>query len=337
MPPSPPARPRILVVDDTPANLFAMRRLLAHVDADVVTAESGNEALALCLDQQFALILLDVNMPDMDGYEVATLLGESPEHADTPIIFVTAAYDDVSRLKGYRAGAVDYIAKPVNDAILLSKVGVFLELYLGRQRLAAALASLEQRNRQLNAEIAERRRIEDRMRHQATHDMLTGLPNRMLFIETLDRCVERAVGGGAPFALVYIDIDGFKAVNDGCGHHAGDLLLQAIAGRLRVALRGRDMIARLGGDEFAALMEDVGDAEAGLAYCRRIGAALRDPYRLDVNGATVEADIGASIGLALCPLHGRSRDALIQAADNAMYEAKRDGKNHSRLAALPAA
>ena len=118
---------KILIVDDTYANLVAMRRLLAHCGAQIVEARSGNEALALCLDHEFALILLDVNMPDMDGFEVAALLGESEQLRDTPIIFVTAAYaDDLNRLKGYRSGAVDYIAKPINDAILQSKVRVFL-------------------------------------------------------------------------------------------------------------------------------------------------------------------------------------------------------------------
>ncbi|HEV2682304.1 MAG TPA: response regulator, partial [Rhodanobacter sp.] len=133
--------PKILIVDDTAANLVAMRRLLARSGAQIFEARSGNEALALCLDHRFALILLDVHMPDMDGFEVATLLGEAEQLRDTPIIFVTAAYaDDLNRLKGYRSGAVDYIAKPINDVILQSKVRVFLELYAARAELQQTLA-----------------------------------------------------------------------------------------------------------------------------------------------------------------------------------------------------
>ena len=145
--------PKILIVDDTAANLVAMHRLLAHCGAELFEARSGNEALALCLDHEFALILLDVSMPDMDGFEVAALLSEAEHLHDTPIIFVTAAYvDDMNRLKGYRSGAVDYIAKPIDDVILQSKVRVFLELYTARANLQHALDELAERNQQLTQE-----------------------------------------------------------------------------------------------------------------------------------------------------------------------------------------
>lgn len=329
----PASRPKILVVDDTPANLFAMRRLLAQVDADVIECASGNEALSLCLDHQFALVLLDVNMPDMDGFEVADIMSEELHLEETPVIFVTAAYaDDLSRLKGYRSGAVDYIAKPVNDAILLSKVKVFLELYGSKARLTEALASLEQRNEQLRLEIAERRRIEAQMRHQATHDLLTGLPNRGLFIETLDQSLSRAQRHDERFGLLYIDIDGFKAVNDSFGHQAGDLLLVEIAQRLRAILRVEDTVARLGGDEFAVVVDHAGDPDALLRKCMEICATLGRPYRLAPNGEALDAQVGASIGAAIYPQHGATRDSLIQAADDAMYAAKRSGKNSGQLA-----
>ncbi|GAA0521702.1 diguanylate cyclase [Pigmentiphaga daeguensis] len=325
--------PKILIVDDTPANLFAMRKLLAQIDAELVTVASGNEALALCLDERFALILLDVNMPEMDGYEVAALLANEPLNRDTPIIFVTAAFaDDLNQLKGYRSGAVDYIAKPVNDSILLSKVKVFLELETGRQRLAQALSTLEQRNQQLQVEIAECRRIEEQMRHQATHDQLTGLPNRALFIETLDRFLSRAQRHDELFALLYVDIDGFKQVNDGHGHQAGDMLLQAFSLRLRSALRAEDVVARLGGDEFGVLLCKAADGGAIQQKCVDLCEILRAPYRLTSNGQAFTAHVGASIGAAIAMQHGSSRDSLVQAADNAMYEAKRSGKNQARLA-----
>src|SRR5581483_828924 len=186
--------------------------------------------LSKCLDQHFALILLDVNMPDMDGFEVAQWLSDTEQLRDTPVIFVTAAYaDDLNRLKGYRSGAVDYIAKPINDAILQSKVRVFLELHNARMQLQQAMEELSDRNRQLQAEIAERQRIEAQVRHQATHDMLTGLPNRVLFHDRLRAAVQYSMVHGVPFALALVDIDGFKGVNDTYGHPAGDALLQAIS------------------------------------------------------------------------------------------------------------
>lgn len=330
------SRPKILVVDDTPANLFAMRRLLAQVDAEVVECASGNDALSLCLDHHFALVLLDVNMPDMDGFEVADIMIDEMQLAQTPIIFVTAAYaDDLSRLKGYGSGAVDYIAKPVNDAILLSKVKVFLELYGSKARLTEALASLEQRNEQLRQEISERRRIEAQMRHQATHDMLTGLPNRALFIETLDQALSRARRHQERFGLLYIDIDGFKAVNDSFGHQAGDSLLVEIAQRLRAMMRVEDTVARLGGDEFAIVVDHAGDPDALLKKGQAICASLAAPYRLAANGESFEATVGASVGAAVFPRHGATRDSLIQAADDAMYAAKRAGKRGAQIAVAP--
>ena len=328
-----PERPKILVVDDTHANLVAMRRLLADCGAELHEAGSGNDALAMCLDHEYALILLDVNMPDMDGFEVASLLGESGQLHETPIIFVTAAYaDDINRLKGYRFGAVDYLAKPVNDAILQSKVRVFLELYAARAQIKAALTELAARNRQLGEEIAERKRIEAQIRHQATHDLLTGLPNRMLFHDRLSTAMQRVPRHGQPFALVMLDIDGFKAVNDNHGHPAGDALLRAIARRLHDSLRANDTVARLGGDEFALILEDVTDLSALVERCHGIGAGLAEPYPLDGRHGPFVADVSASIGIAVWNGDARNDEDLILAADRALYRAKEDGKNRCVVA-----
>ncbi len=327
--------PKILAVDDTAANLVAMRRLLANSGAQLFEARNGNEALALCLDHEFALILLDVNMPDMDGFEVASLLGEAEGLRDTPIIFVTAAYaDDMNRLKGYRSGAVDYIAKPINDAILQSKVQVFLELYAARAKLQQALAELAERNQQLTREIAERELIEAMVRHQASHDPLTGLPNRILFHDRLHGAIQRANRHQSRFALACIDIDGFKHVNDSHGHAAGDALLQEIAIRLPAHLRGNDTVARLGGDEFALVLEEIDDPQMALHLCEKICTALGEPYALRVNGEPIEVHIGASIGIAPYTPNGHADadERLMQVADRAMYEAKRSGKNRCVLA-----
>lgn len=137
-------KPKILVVDDIRANLVAMHRLLGRLDCDVIEASSGNEALALCIDHDFAVVLLDVDMPGMDGYEVARFLKEEPSTKNIPIIYVTATYEDQEhRLLGYEVGAVDYIQKPVDDIILLSKVGIFLDLYNNRQLARRELARSE--------------------------------------------------------------------------------------------------------------------------------------------------------------------------------------------------
>ncbi|MFC5440816.1 diguanylate cyclase domain-containing protein [Rhodanobacter ginsenosidimutans] len=324
--------PKILVVDDTPANLVAMRRLLARCGAQLLEAGSGNEALALCLDHDFALILLDVNMPDMDGFEVAALLSETEQMRDTPIIFVTAAYaDDLNRLKGYRSGAVDYIAKPINDAILQSKVRVFLDLYSARVQLQQAMDELTERNQQLQVEITERKRVEAQVRHQATHDMLTGLPNRVLFHDRLQTAMQRGARQHHPFALALMDIDGFKAVNDTYGHPAGDALLQAIGMRLRGHLRSNDTVARLGGDEFALILEDVTDVAPILERCQQVCDLLARPYPLEGRHGPFEANISASIGIALWE-ETADDEELIQAADRALYRAKDGGRNRCAMA-----
>jgi len=331
-------RPKLLIVDDTHANLVAMRHLLGDCGAELVEAASGNEALALCLEHAFALILLDVNMPDMDGFEVATLLGEAEQLRDTPIIFVTAAYaDDINRLKGYRSGAVDYIAKPINDTILRSKVRVFLELYNARVQLQQALGELSERNRQLQAEIAERQRIEAKVRHQATHDMLTGLPNRTLFHERLREAIGQSSVHGRGFALAMLDIDGFKAVNDTHGHPVGDALLKAIADRLCEHVRAGDTVARLGGDEFALILEDATELPLLLGRCQQLCDTLALPYPLAGLPGGVVARISASIGIALWAFDTPSDEALIRAADRALYRAKRAGKNRCLLDAADAA
>ena len=328
--------PKILVVDDTRANLVAMRHLLADCGAELVEASSGNEALAACLDQQFALILLDVNMPDMDGFEVAQLLGETDHLRDTPVIFVTAAYaDDINRLKGYSSGAVDYIAKPINDAILKSKVRVFLELHNARMQLQETLQQLSARNEQLQVEIGERQRAEAQVRHQATHDMLTGLPNRVLFHERLRAAVQHSQQRGVPFALALVDIDGFKAVNDTYGHPAGDALLQAISSRLTGQVRAEDTAARLGGDEFALIFQGAADVQPLLKRCQEICRALAQPYSLKGAQGEFLAHVSASIGIAQWNEKVDSDEALIQAADRVLYQVKESGKNNCALAAPP--
>lgn len=328
-----PALPKILIVDDHAPNRLALRRLLARSGAELIEADSGNQALAACLDHDFALILLDVNMPEMDGFEVAELLGDDEGSRDTPIIFISAAYDDLHRLRGYGSGAVDYIAKPVNETILKSKVAVFLELYRRKSELQDALEQLSQHMRALEREVALRRETEKLAWHRASHDVLTDLPNRMLFMDRLDSAIERSRRHQRKFGLAYIDIDGFKPVNDTHGHPVGDELLKAIADRLRGLLRTEDTVARLGGDEFAVILESLDEGEAaGLRVCEVIVHDLRRPYRLDSALGPVTVTIGASVGLAMFPPHGDNREQLIRAADEAMYAAKRAGRNRCLLA-----
>ena len=236
----------------------------------------------------------------------------------------------------YGSAAMNHIAKPVNDATS-HKVHSFPELPATRvklQQTLAELAELAERNQQLIREVAERERMEALMRHQATHDPLTGLPNRALFGDRLNGAIQRANRHQNHFALAYIDIDGFKAINDNHGHAVGDALLQEIATRLSTQLRANDTVARLGGDEFAVILEEIESPQAGLSLCEKLGSSLREPCELRVHDMTVEVVVGASIGIASyqpseCPNAG---ERLMHAADVAMYAAKRAGKNRCVLA-----
>ena len=317
-------RPKILAVDDNPANLLVIRRVLAKLDVEVVEAACGNDALKATLDDEFALVLLDVYMPDINGFEVAEILSQEETTRQTPIIFVTATYaDDVHRLKGYGFGAVDYMAKPLEATILLSKVQVFLELYRHRVALRDALSELSERNRQLEIEVEQRKQMEQEMRHLAMHDMLTGLPSRALFMDRLESAHHRAQRHGGMFALVYVDVDRFKEVNDTWGHGAGDAVLIELAARLRGALRENDTVARLGGDEFALVLEELDDINDAHRLMARVTQSLQAPMHYLRDGEDLTLAIAASIGVAAYPADGAEVDALLHAADQAMYLIKR--------------
>lgn len=159
--------------------------------------------------------------------------------------------------------------------------------------------------------------LEDQLRHTASHDSLTGLPGRALFEERVDRALVRMRRGASPAAVIYLDLDGFKGINDSLGHHAGDVLLGTVATRLRGALREQDTPARLGGDEFAALLEDLAEPEAGRAVAERVRLAIAEPIDLDGTGCTPRASVGIAFARP-----GMTTEELVRRADAAMYQAK---------------
>jgi diguanylate cyclase (GGDEF)-like protein len=198
--------------------------------------------------------------------------------------------------------------------------------------LQITVDELDRRNRELEQEIAERKLAEQRAAHLATHDSLTGLPNRVLFADRLQNAIGRAVRQGGNFALFYMDLDRFKPVNDLHGHSAGDMLLQDLSGRMALALREVDMVARLGGDEFGAIMEGPIDEQSARAMAERLSSVIGVPYHLSLAGLPEPLDvaIGISVGIALFPGDATDFDGLIRAADGAMYRAKAAGRVSGR-------
>ena len=169
-----------------------------------------------------------------------------------------------------------------------------------------------------------RKQAEEKLQYMATHDLLTNLPNRFLFNDRLEQAVAKAKRGDRRFAVLFLDLDGFKEVNDRFGHQKGDGVLQQVAERLKECLRESDTLARLGGDEFSLILEDVQDNRSAAAVPQKLLAALAAPFYVDEN----EITITASIGISLYPDDGDATELLLKQADAAMYRAKELGGNH---------
>ncbi len=306
--------PKILVVDDRKENLFAIETLLKPVGAEVIAARSGHEALKFVLEHHFSLILLDVQMPDMDGFEVARLLKQNDLFKYIPIIFVTAVSREQHQVfKGYECGAVDYLFKPIFPAILMAKVKTFLDL--------------AQKNIELERIHAELSHANKRFMELAHYDPLTNLANRTLFRIFLTKAISEAKRYGRKCALLFLDLDHFKDINDTMGHDAGDLLLCQVALRLQDCCRESDLIARLGGDEFALILGDIQDPRDGTDIAQKILKKLSFPHNLK----GTKHFVSSSIGIAICPDDGKDVEGLAKAADLAMYQAKRRGRNTYRF------
>lgn len=335
-------KPKVLLVNDHPASLLALETVLVRkheeTDFDVVTAQSGEEALRQVLLQQFAVILLDVSMPGMDGFETAQIIHSHPRSASVPIIFVTAHYaDELHRLKGYQKGAVDYLFTPIIPQILQNKVAVFVDLAkknLQLQRQAEELAELnrdlqvqrmkdlKEANAALEAEIVERRQAEERAHGLATRDPLTGLYNRRSLMERLDQAITRANRASGSLAILFLDMDRFKSINDTLGHDVGDALLNQVAARISGAVRESDVVARLGGDEFVVLMEALPDYPDAAAVARKIVQANTAPC--EIGSHVLKTSV--SIGISVYPQDGDDVQTLMKHADLAMYHAKQQAR-----------
>jgi diguanylate cyclase (GGDEF)-like protein len=340
-------KPKVLLVNDHPASLMALESLLTHgtddSEFDVVTAESGEEALRKVLSQQFAVILLDVNMPGMDGFETAEIIHSHPRSAAVPIIFITAHYaDEINRLKGYQKGAVDYLFTPIIPQILQNKVSVFVELAkknlllqaqtrelaeLNRDMQVQQMQDLKRINAALESEIIERRQAEERAHGLATRDPLTGLLNRRSLVEHLEHSVAAASRYERGLAVLFLDMDRFKTINDTLGHDVGDELLIQVAARIKTAVRESDMVARLGGDEFVVLMEALPAYPDAAEVAKKIIAANTAPY--NIGSHCLKTSI--SIGIALFPQDGTAVQTLMKNADMAMYHAKQQRRGSAQF------
>ncbi|HYD62287.1 MAG TPA: EAL domain-containing protein [Noviherbaspirillum sp.] len=450
----------VLLVNDDPGSLFALHTILTDLDASIETASSGEEALMRLLKRDFAVIILDVKMTGIDGFETARLIRQRPRTKYTPIIFLTSHRStDLDRATGYELGAVDYLFMPVAPEVLKSKTQVFIDLARknrGRERkdaeleyqneaLKQELAHVTRLNETLRAEIAayqqasrfapdsdterlivqhagdyvalldadagwvyaspsyhadfgntvrpgaayfeivhaddrervraafyelltsgvhtrlqyrvplreggeryleseaspvrdasgkaaqvvmvsrditERKEMEAYILHQSFHDALTGLPNRLLLEDRMKQATAHLGRRHAPVAVLFIDLDRFKDVNDTLGHAAGDRLLQEVAERLGCCVREGDTVARLSGDEFVVLLAGLSDVRDAGLVAGKIVSTVAEPCQIGGK----ELRVSPSIGIAIFPDDGQNIDELLRNADTAMYHAKQEGR-----------
>ena len=338
-------RPRLLIVDDISDNRTILTRRFQRRGFDVVEAECGLTAIELIDKESFDLVLLDVMMPGMDGIETLKRIRSQNSASALPVIMVTAKSESTNIVDALELGANDYVTKPVDFAVALARVNTQISRKRAVERVALANEELrkvnedlerrvEERtsrlidaNQRLKVEIADREESQARSQYLAYHDSLTGLGNRLLFKEQLEEALKDVSVASHPLAVLFLDLDGFKAVNDTLGHSIGDLLLKSVAAKLRDILPRTDRIARLGGDEFAILQISAAQPGSSIALAEKIIEVVGQPNSIDGHDVTV----GASVGIAVARPGDINTENFLKSADLAMYSAKSDGRGTYRM------
>jgi diguanylate cyclase (GGDEF)-like protein len=291
-------RQSILIVDDSVSNIEVLSGVMG-IDYEVLFATSGEEALEVASQQSPDLILLDVVMPGMDGYETCKQIKKDDRIQDIPIIFVTAMNQEEDESRGLDVGGIDYITKPIRPSIVKARVRNHLEL----------------------------KRYRDLLKVSSTTDGLTGIANRRRLDQVLEIEWMRARLVQTPLSFIILDVDYFKEYNDNYGHPAGDICLKRLVNGLTEAYRRPgDLLARYGGDEFALLLPDT-DAAGALLVAQRIEAKVSE-INIGHKYATGTDRVTLSIGVAtLIPIEKTTAQELLQLADEALYAAKQGGRN----------
>ena len=316
----------VLVVDDNATDRELLSTLLSHSGHRVLSAGMARPAIDMIRAEKPDLIMCDMLMPGMDGYEFAVALRTDPTIADTPIVFYSGSYDmgELERL-GRACGAAHVLQKPQDPEVILQVISEVLDATADAHVLGAS----DEGHRQLLAErllatTKELRRAEDRARV----DELTGLPNRRGARDGLLRMLAHSSRFSQPLAVGLMDIDHFKAINDTLGHTAGDEALEHIGGLLTASLRAGDLVGRWGGEEFLLVLPGTG-VEGAVNLCHRLRKSIAGRMLMGRR-------LTASFGVATYPEDGVGAEELVTAADHALYAAKADGRNTVAVSATAA-
>lgn len=311
---------RLLTVDDNAINRFMLTQHLRQMGHEVEGAENGRRALEMLAEQQFDMVLLDLNMPEMDGHQVLALLNQQNRLKDLPVLVISSMDEVTVAAQCIEAGAEDYLTKPVDPILLRARVNVSLEKKRLREAEVQHLNELLELRRSLEQSNQELLRVNSVLENLAFTDTLTNLPNRRHGMQNLNRQWELFSRSGHPFGIILCDIDHFKSHNDTCGHDFGDLVLQRVGRLFQSLARASDLVCRFGGEEFLVLCPetDRGGAEQ-LAERLRAGLAATTFE----NGRPVTA----SFGVAFASPGLERVDRLLKAADEALYQAKERGRN----------
>jgi diguanylate cyclase (GGDEF)-like protein len=299
----------ILVVDDVKLNLQIIANILDKVGYEYTLVSNGYQALERVNSARPDLILLDLMMPEMDGLEVCEKIQTNSELSEIPIIFISASKEQDHLLKAFEKGAVDYIIKPFYAAELLARVRMHLELKYSRQELKKLLH--------------EQGELVKKLETLANTDSLTGVWNRRYLLMIAEQEIKRTQRYYLPFAVLLIDIDFFKRINDTFGHNIGDEVIIFMTKTVLCYLRQVDSFGRFGGEEFVVLLPET-DINAAIIVAERIRENIESQY-IFVGGKKVS--ITVSIGVSSYKFGDKTIDTIIQRADKALYQAKNQGRN----------
>ncbi len=291
----------LFIVDDNRVNIKLLEKVLLKHGYEIITATGGKEALQLIEKRIPDLILLDIIMPEMDGYEICKKLKSSPDTCDIPVIFLTAKTETDDIVRGFNTGAADYIRKPFQRAELLARVETHLKLKKMQMKILEQdllLASL------------------------ARTDPLTGVNNRRYFIEALTQELERFRRYENSLSLLIINADHFKSINDLYGHDAGDRVLKALCDAAREVFRKTDIFARIGGEEFGVILPHT-DHSSSIEVAERF---LKRIEELTVKSYKGEVSFSVSIGIAIADEQTKDRESLMKKADKALSLAREKGR-----------